>query len=128
VTINLELKHFQREHYAEYASWFIDPELNRYLGPMDEVWLEAVLSQPKLAGVTWAVFRSIELIAVVETVFDPEHRLPAGITAIAVKPNLRRQGIGPMVLQQILFLHKSKGIVEHVAYVSMHDSVGRRCV
>ena len=128
MTINLELKHFEREHYAEYASWFIDPELNRHLGPTDEVSLEAVLSQPKSAGVTWAIFRGIQLIAVVETVFDPERRLLAGITAIAVKPTLRRQGIGTMVLQQILSLHKSQGIVEHVTYVSIHNSGGRRCV
>ena len=128
MTINFKLKLFQREHYAEYASWFTDPELNRHLGPMDEDWLEAVLSQPKSAGVTWAIFSGIELIAVVETVFDPERRLTAGITAIAVKPNLRRQGIGAMVLQQILSIHKSKGIVEHVTYASIHNSGGRRCV
>ena len=126
--MTIEFKHFQREYYAEYASWFIDGELNRHLGPMDEVWLEAVLSQPKSAGVTWAVFRGIELIAVVETVFDPERHRPAGIIAIAVKPNLRRQGIGTMVLQQFLSLHESQGIVEHVTYVSIHNSGGRRCV
>ena len=128
MTITLELKRFQREHYAEYASWFADPELNRHLGPMDEIWLEAVLSQLEPAGVTWAVFRGIELVAVVETVFDPERRLPAGITAIAVKPGLRRKGICTIVLHQMLSLHKSKGIVEHVAYVSIHNSGGRRCL
>ena len=127
MTINLEFKRFQREHYAEYASGFADPELNRHLGPVDEIWLEAVLSQPEPAGVPWVVFRGIELVAVVETVFDPERRLPVGITAIAVEPGLRRQGIGTIVLRQILSLHKSKGIVEHVVYVSIHNSGGRRC-
>jgi ribosomal protein S18 acetylase RimI-like enzyme len=126
MTIKLELKHFQREHYAEYASWFVDPELNRHLGPMDQTWLDAVLSRPESAGVTWAVFRGTELVAVAETVFDPEGFLPAGITAIATKPGLRRQGIGTIMLQQILSLHKSKGIVEHVAYVSPHNPDGRR--
>ena len=125
---NLELKHFQREYYAEYASWFTDPELSRHLGPMDEIWLEAVLSQPESAGVTWAVFLGIELVAVVETVFDPERRLRAGIAAIAVKPGLRRQGIGTSVLDQILSMHKSKGIDQHVAYVSIHNSGGRHCL
>jgi GNAT superfamily N-acetyltransferase len=128
MTINLELKRFQREYYAEYVSWFADPELNRHLGPMEQAWLDAVLSQPESAGVTWAVFRSTELVAVVETIFDPERRLPAAITAIATKPSLRQQGIGTTVLQKILSLHKSKGIVEHVTYVSIHNSSGRRCV
>lgn len=127
VTINLKFRLFRREHYAEYASWFTDPELNRHLGPIDEDWLEAVLSQPESAGVTWAIFGGVELVAVAETVFDPEHCLPAGITAIAVKPDLRRQGIGTRVLQQILSCHKNKGIVEHVIYVPIHNAGGRRC-
>jgi len=128
MSINLEFKCFQIGHYAEYASWFRDPELNRHLGPMDQTWLDGVLSQPKSAGITWAVFRGFELVAVVETVFDPENHLLAGIAAIATKPVLRRQGIGTRVLQQILLLHKHKGFVEHVVYVSVHNSGGRRCV
>ena len=126
--MDLAFKHFRREDYDEYASWFVDPEMNHHLGPMDESWLEAVLSQPESAGVTWAVFRGRELVAVVETVFDSEQRLPVGITAIAVKPGLRRQGIGARVLGQILLHHKNQGLVEHVAYISAHNTGGRRCV
>ena len=95
---------------------------------MDQAWLDAVLSQPESTGVTWEVFRSTEMVAVVETLFDPDRRLPAAITAIATKPGLRQQGIGTTVLQQILSLHKSKGIVKHVTHVSIHNSGGRRCV
>ena len=126
--MNLELKQFGREHYAEYASWFVDPELNCHLGPMDEAWLEVVLSQPEEQGITWAVFRDRELVAVVEAVFDPENIFPAGISAIAIKPDLRRQGIGTAALRLALSLHKNLGIVEHVAYVSIHNPGGRRCM
>ena len=126
--MKLELKRFQQEYYAEYASWFADPELNHNLGPMDQEWLDVVLSQPEWEGITWAVFHGMELVAVIETVFDPEHRLPAAITALAIKPSHRKQGIGTSVLQQILSFHKSKGIVEHVTYVSIHNPGGRRCV
>jgi len=63
VTRKFELKQFQPEYFAEYASWFVDPELNRQLGPMDPAWLEVVLSQPESAGVTWAAFRGMELVA-----------------------------------------------------------------
>ena len=80
--MDLAFKRFRREDYDEYASWFVDPEMNRHLGPMDEFWLEAVLSQPESAGVTWAVFRGLELVAVVETVFDSEQRLPVGIDTV----------------------------------------------
>jgi GNAT superfamily N-acetyltransferase len=126
VTTNLEIKRFRREDYPEYAAWFVDPELNRHLGPMDLTWLEAVLSQPDAAGATWSVFRETELVAIIETVFDMEHRLPAVIAAFATKPELRRQGIGTQVLQQILLMHRSKGINEHVAYVSIHNPGARR--
>jgi ribosomal protein S18 acetylase RimI-like enzyme len=128
LAMNPELKRFQQEHFAEYASWFVDHELKHHLGPMDQPWLEAVLSQPESEGITWAVFRDRELVAVVETVFDPENRLSAAITAVATKPSLRRQGIGTTVLRLILSLHKNKGIVEHVAYISIHNTAGQRCL
>jgi len=125
--MNLELRRFQLEHFAEYASWFADPELDRHLGPMDQEWLDLVLSQPEGEGITWAVFRGLELVAVIETVFDPANRMPAAITALAIKPGLRRQGIGTSVLRLILSHHKSRGIVEHVALVSIHNPGGWRC-
>ena len=126
--MKLELKRFQQEHFAEYASWFVDPELNSHLGPIDQEWLDAVLSQPETAGVTWAIFRYRELVAVVETVYDPENHRSAAITAIAIKPGLRRQGIGTNVLRMILSVHKDKGITQHIAYISLHNLAGQRFV
>ena len=125
--MDFELKRFQQEHYAEYASWFTDPELDRHLGPIDRERLDAVLSQAEAAGVTWAIFRHRDLVAVVETLFDPENPFAAAITAIAVKPSLRRQGIGTSVLQLILALHRKNGIVEHVVYISLDNIGGQRC-
>jgi len=86
-----------------------------------------VLSQPEAAGETWAVFRDQEMVAVVETVFDPNRSQPVAIPALAVKPGLRRQGIGTSVLRLILFVHKQKGMVKHVAYISPHNLGGQRC-
>lgn len=125
--MNLEFNRFQRESYSEYASWFIDPELNRHLGPMDKDWLDAVLTMPESELVTWAVFRGPELVAIAETVFDPQNKSRAAITAIATKPDLCRQGIGTAVLQHILVLHKGQGIDEHIAYVSEDNPAGQRC-
>ena len=126
--MNLEFKRFKKAYYTEYASWFSDPALNRHLGPMDLAWLEATLSQLESQGVTWAVFCSRELIAVVETSFEEENCLPAAITAIATKPSFRQRGIGTSVLQMIRKLHGSKGISEHIAYVCVDNEAGRRCL
>ena len=125
--MHFQFSRFQIEHYPEYASWFIDPELNRQLGPMDKNWLEAVLSEPEFVGVTWAVFRDNEMIAVVETVFDPENQACAAIPALATRPELSQQGIGTACLRLILSYHKHNGITEHVAYISVDNTAGQRC-
>lgn len=124
--MKLEFKKFQQTDYLEYAAWFVEPELNRRLGPMDQDWLDAVLAEPEAEGVTWAIFRNAELVAVVETVFDPTKHLSAVISAIAVKPALRHQGIGTAVLQTLLTMHHTKGIAKHVADVAQDNETARR--
>ena len=125
--MHFQFRHFQLEHYPEYASWFVEPELNRQLGPMDKNWLDAVLSEPESIGVTWAVFHDNEMVAVVETVFDPKNQARAAIPALATRPDLRRQGIATAALQLILSYHRHKGITEHVAYISIDNTAGQRC-
>ena len=126
--MKLEFKRFQKEYYSEYAAWFMDPELDRLLGPMDQAWLEAVLSEPPSSGITWAVLREAELVAVIETVFDPRNISSCAIPALAVKPVLRRQGIGTAVLQHLMSMYKNQGISEYIAFISVDNIAGRRCV
>jgi RimJ/RimL family protein N-acetyltransferase len=126
--VDLQFRRFQQEDYAEYAAWFVDPELNRRLGPMDQEWLDATLTQMEEKGVTWAVFREQELVAVIETAFDPTEPGLAAITALAIKPNLRRQGIGTAVLQQLLEMHRRRGIHEHWTHLKMDNEAARRCI
>jgi GNAT superfamily N-acetyltransferase len=125
--VHLQFRRFQQEYYLEYASWFVDLELNRHLGPMDKDWLDAVLSEPESEGVTWAVFRDNEMVAVVETFFRSGNGSSAVITGLATKPNLRGQGIGTTVLTMILSHHKRKGITNHIAYISINNKAGQRC-
>ena len=120
--MNLTFKRFGRQHYPEYAAWFIDPELNHALGPMDEEWLDAILAETEEEGITWAVFRDGEFVAVIETRFDPQKVLPAAITALAVKPALRRQGIGRAVLEKLLADHHMQGRGSHLCYIHKDNS------
>lgn len=126
--MQLEMKRFQWEFYADYAAWFSDAELNRQLGPMDEDWLESVLNEPVSEGGTWAVFQSSELVAVIETSFDSQGQLPAGIRAIAVKPALRQQGIGSAALRQLILLHQANDQSSLVTYISATNHAALRFV
>ena len=117
---------FRREFYDEYASWFSDPELNRHLGPMDNDWLEAVLSESGTVGITWAVFRDAELVGVVEVKYPPANQLPVAILAVAVKPALRGHGIGSEIVRELLSRDHTKGLLEHVGYVSPENPRAQR--
>lgn len=126
--MDFDIRPFAAEHFAEYASWFADAELNRHLGPMDEAWLQLVLSGGEVPGdETWAVLRNGELVAVVEALVDADNRSTYTIGAVATKPALRRQGIGAMSLQRVLGLHESRGIVQHTARVSISNTAGQSC-
>src|SRR5688572_11054052 len=126
--MNLELRPFAAEDFAEYASWFADPDLNRYLGPMDEECLELMTAGGEVPGdETWAVLRAGELVAVVVALIDADDRSTYMITAVATKPALRGQGIGPAALQHVFELHRGRGVVEHSAQVSVGNTAGRRC-
>ncbi len=39
------LRPFRRSDFTAYHSWFEDPWLNRALGPLNETWLEYILSE-----------------------------------------------------------------------------------
>lgn len=126
--MDLEIAPFAAEHFAEYASWFADAELNRHLGPMDEAWLQLVMSGGEVPGdETWAVLRDGELVAVVEAQVDADDRSSYMIGAVATKPALRRQGIGAISLQRVLDLHNRRGVVEHIARVAISNPAGQRC-
>lgn len=126
--MELEFRRFQQTNYPEYAAWFGDPELDRQLGPMDQAWLDAVLGQPESEGMTWAVFRNAELVAVIEIIFGAPDDPPICIAGIATKPTLCKQGIATAVLKQLLDQHHSQGLHQHVAYVAIHNEAARRCI
>jgi len=129
--LGLQLQKFREEYYSEYVSWFTDKELNLELGPMDggegKKWLQAAMSEPESEGMTWMALLNDEFVAVIETGFDPEERQPAAIAAFAVRPDLRRKGIGSSVLRKVLALHVSKGIIQHTANIHLDNIAGRKC-
>lgn len=123
--MDLSFRRFHQDDYPEYAAWFSDPELNRPLGPMDDDWLAAVLLEGDL-GEMWAVFLNTEMVGVVGAVFDPNHKLPVGITEIAVKAARRRQGLAKAIFEKLLAEHQQRGLTSHMAFIRTTNRASRQ--
>lgn len=96
----ITLRPFLASDCPEYLSWFRDPELDRQLGPMDEAWLAHVLAARD--AVQLAAVGAEELLAVVGVHFATSEFPWLYLTDFAVRPNLRRTGIGRIVLARLL--------------------------
>lgn len=110
----LDFKLFKKDDFAEYLSWFQDPSLNAFLGPMEEndEWLTHILKElneeTEDRGCTYSVFSNANLVAVVGVAF-PTSKFPCYLlTSIAVKPDLRKRGFGKLVLNTIIDLLPTK--------------------
>ena len=86
----MEIRPFEREDFDAYLSWFVDSDLNRELGPMDEEWLTYVMNeQPRKE---FSFLEGGILIAVIGTELPMQGNFTWYITNIAVDPSRRRQG------------------------------------
>lgn len=101
----LSFSRFHPNDFEEYLSWFADPELNQHLGPMEanDPWLEYVMSNQE--GTDFAVYRDGEMVAEIGLLFPNQENPAYYITNLAIKPELRRQGIGSLVLSAIIILY-----------------------
>ncbi|OBC12092.1 acetyltransferase [Mycobacterium sp. 852013-50091_SCH5140682] len=104
-----------RRDWQWVEQWFRDVELDQRLGPLDEEWLEHVLSDRE--GVQLVVESvSGTPVALVGCAWDPagfEH----GITDLAVCPWTRRTGIGQRALKSVLEWHGHPPATRWVAFV-----------
>lgn len=125
--MHLEFKQFQPSNFPEYAAWFTDPELDRWLGPLDAEWLDAVLSERASDRTTYLVLDAETPVAVLETALHPENTALAAITGLAVKPDRRGQGVGTAVLHEVLATHRRAGRLEHLAYIYQDHWAAQRC-
>lgn len=115
----ITLRRVFRTDWAWISAWFEDEWLNRELGPMDEEWLEHVLSDKDgvelvaqdsarpvgLVGIKWATLK------------NPCH----GVTDLAINPSMRRQGLGRAVLSAAMNWHGHPNTDKWVAYVDSNN-------
>ncbi len=125
----LKIDKFTKEDYSVFLSWFNDPCLNSALGPMKEGdgWLEAVLNQTD--GEEYSAWIKNELVAVIGIYFPTKEDPFYVISQLAVKPELRRNGIGKKVIHQLMKKYRWqswKAFVskENTRAMSFFESIG----
>jgi ribosomal protein S18 acetylase RimI-like enzyme len=92
-------RRFQETDFPNYESWFVDPELNRQLGPTDREWLTCVLTDSE--GAEYSFLINQELIAVAGVHYPTAEHNYYYITDIAVRPQLRGRGIGERIVREL---------------------------
>jgi ribosomal protein S18 acetylase RimI-like enzyme len=122
----MEMRPFVREDFEPYRLWFVDPVLDRELGPMDNHWLEYVLNEnpPK----EFCFFENDKLVAVIGTELPEPETASWYITAIAVDPTRKREGIGRRAIETLIENHSTQTSAPQkwTAFVSKTNIGARR--
>ncbi len=97
----LTIRRFLAEYRPDYAAWFDDPQLDRYLGPVwDNAEFAEVMADPH--GCYYSLWSASSMVAVVGICLATSAHPTQVITDIAVKPVQRGTGIGKAALMEIL--------------------------
>ncbi len=116
----LLVRRMVRNDWSWVQAWFEDPVLDRELGPLDEEWLEHVLTDD--GGVQLVVEApSGEPFALVGCVWDADG-LEHGITDIAVDPMRRGQGLGRDAVDAVLRWHGHPATARWIAFVDPENT------
>ncbi len=97
---------FKEEHFEEYNSWFTDGELNQALGGVDDEWLNHILQNKE--GIDYAVFQNDKMVGVLGILFPTAENPFYVLTNIAVRPELKKKGLGSIMLHELIQYEKKK--------------------
>lgn len=104
----VELVEFDPVYFAEYQSWFVDAELEQALGPApDQEWLSHI--QNEETGCQFAGISDEKLVAVVGVALPVSDSQYSVITDIAIRPDLRRTGVGTQILRALIVKQEMLG-------------------
>lgn len=120
------MRSFHPRGLPHLQTWYTDEALNRQLGPLDEAWLEHVLTDE--SGIQLSFFLDNELVAVAGVALPLTPGLPHVITDLAVQPTRRGQGIGSVVLTRLLAAEEFAAAMVWEAYIAPDNSRAQRFV
>jgi ribosomal protein S18 acetylase RimI-like enzyme len=119
----LEVARFTAADFDEYASWFVDNELNERLGPIDEIWLDAVLSDSKHFQF---VFRDPHNMVGVMGIDIRQDLSMATVTDVAVKPGMRRRKLAHEMLKVAMSRDEFRTVTYWYAIVESDNAAARK--
>lgn len=119
----LTVRSFVATDFEDYRRWYEDTELNEQLGPMDDAWLDYVLSDSE--GAECVCLDGERMVAVVGLAIDPEQGAWV-ITDIAVDPTLRRQGLGRRAVEAVMAQPQFSSPSTWLAYVMSDNPAAHR--
>ncbi len=99
--MRLTRRRFRRADFSEYQSWFQYPEVSKWLGDIDQDWLDYILTDT--GGVEYAFTQQNRLIAVAGIVLPQAGHPAAAITNLAICPKLFRRGVGSAALRSLVY-------------------------
>ena len=111
---------FRESYFPIYRSWFTDAELNKQLGPLDENWLDYILTDT--TGDQFCFTHFDDLIAVAGIYFSTQDHPYNVVTDIAVRPDLRRRGLGCLILKLLPSMVREGGAQDWRANINPNNT------
>lgn len=119
----LTVRTMTRDDWSWVAEWFQDDVLDRELGPLDEDWLEHVLTDE--SGVQLVVTDRTRPAALIGCAWDP-HNVEHAITDIAVDPLRRGAGLGRRALDAVIAWPLHPPARRWIAFVDRDNAAAHR--
>lgn len=110
---------FQEAHFNRYRAWFSDPDLERFLGPIDEDWLDAVLHESD--GAQYAFLEQQTLLGVIGIKFPTPAHPYYVLTDIAIAPEYQKKGLGRKLLAALYQRHPVQEAQYWLCYVDKEN-------
>lgn len=112
-----------RDDWSWIQSWYQDEAIDRELGPVDDEWLEHVLTAED--GMQFVVEEEHRPAALIGCVWDPRG-IEHGITDIAVDPERRGTGIGRRAIEAALAWPGHPPTARWIAFVDPENPAAHR--
>ncbi|MEN0003398.1 MAG: GNAT family N-acetyltransferase [Bacteroidota bacterium] len=93
----MTLRPFRRSDFSTYQQWYDDAQMNDALGPVDNAWLEYVLSENE--GKQFSMLQQEELLGVAGIIWPTQLYPVHYITDLAIAPSHQGKGYGRLLIE-----------------------------